>query len=128
MKPLRGIHSTMCVVEESMESGPGEVTQILKAMQAGDPGAADRLLPLVYSELHRLAQAFMRRECPDHTLQATALINDAYLRLAGEDIDSPATRSPYTVEHVLAEAGDQELNRWQRPKKVRGGLKEVVCK
>ncbi len=70
-----------------MESVPGDVTQLLKAMHAGDPAAADRLLPLVYSELHRLAQAYMRRERPDHTLQATALINEAYLRLAGEDID-----------------------------------------
>jgi RNA polymerase sigma-70 factor (ECF subfamily) len=70
-----------------VESVPGDVTQLLKAMHDGDPGAADRLLPLVYSELHRLAQAYMRRERPDHTLQATALINEAYLRLAGEDID-----------------------------------------
>ena len=56
-------------------------------MHAGDPAAAERLLPLVYSELHRLAQAYMRRERSDHTLQATALINEAYMRLAGEDID-----------------------------------------
>ncbi len=70
-----------------MESAPGEITQLLKAMHAGDAGAADRLLPLVYHELHRIAQAYMRRERPDHTLQATALINEAYLRLAGEDID-----------------------------------------
>ena len=70
-----------------MESAPGEVTQLLKAMHDGDTSAAGRLLPLVYSELHRLAQAYMRRERPDHTLQATALINEAYLRLAGEDID-----------------------------------------
>ena len=56
-------------------------------MHDGDTSAAGRLLPLVYSELHRLAQAYMRRERPDHTLQATALINEAYLRLAGEDID-----------------------------------------
>jgi RNA polymerase sigma-70 factor (ECF subfamily) len=70
-----------------MQSNPGEVTQLLKAMHGGDTSAAGRLLPLVYSELHRLAQAYMRRERPDHTLQATALINEAYLRLAGEDID-----------------------------------------
>jgi RNA polymerase sigma-70 factor (ECF subfamily) len=70
-----------------VEPVPGDVTQLLKAMHAGDPAAADRLLPLVYAELHRLAKAYMRRERPDHTLQATALINEAYLRLAGEDID-----------------------------------------
>jgi RNA polymerase sigma factor (TIGR02999 family) len=63
------------------------VTQLLKAIHDGDTSAAGRLLPLVYSELHRLAQAYMRRERPDHTLQATAIINEAYLRLAGEDID-----------------------------------------
>jgi RNA polymerase sigma factor (TIGR02999 family) len=70
-----------------LESSPGEVTQLLKAMHSGDQSAAGRLLPLVYSELHRLAAAYVRRERPDHTLQATALINEAYLRLAGEDID-----------------------------------------
>jgi RNA polymerase sigma-70 factor (ECF subfamily) len=65
----------------------GQVTQLLKAMRAGDPQAAQDLLPLVYAELHRLAKSYMRRERPDHTLQATALINEAYLRLAGEEID-----------------------------------------
>ncbi|MGC2401906.1 MAG: sigma-70 family RNA polymerase sigma factor [Acidobacteriaceae bacterium] len=70
-----------------MENDSGQVTQLLKAMQAGDSQAAQDLLPLVYSELHRLAKAYMRRERPDHTLQATALINEAYLRLAGEEID-----------------------------------------
>jgi RNA polymerase sigma factor (TIGR02999 family) len=70
-----------------MDPGSGEVTQLLKAMRGGDPSAAEHLLPLVYAELHRLAQAYMRRERPDHTLQATALINEAYLRLIGEDID-----------------------------------------
>jgi RNA polymerase sigma factor (TIGR02999 family) len=70
-----------------MDSKPGEVTRLLKAMHAGDARAAEDLLPLVYAELHRIAQAYMRRERPDHTLQATALINEAYLRLVGEDID-----------------------------------------
>jgi RNA polymerase sigma-70 factor, ECF subfamily len=65
----------------------GQVTQLLKAMRTGDGKAADDLLPLIYAELHRLAKSYMRRERPDHTLQATALINEAYLRLVGEDID-----------------------------------------
>src|ERR1039458_3306114 len=56
-------------------------------MNAGDAAAGEQLLPLVYKELHRIAEAYMRRERPDHTLQATALINEAYLRLVGEDID-----------------------------------------
>jgi RNA polymerase sigma factor (TIGR02999 family) len=70
-----------------MESSPGEVTRLLKAMNAGDATAAERLLPLIYKELHRIAEAYMRRERPDHTLQATALIHEAYLRLVGENID-----------------------------------------
>ena len=69
-----------------MDTG-GQVTQLLKAMRAGDAQAAEDLLPLVYAELHRLARSYMRRERPDHTLQATALINEAYLRLVGEDVD-----------------------------------------
>jgi RNA polymerase sigma-70 factor, ECF subfamily len=70
-----------------MDAIPGQVTQLLKAMRMGDSRAADDLLPLVYAELHRLAKAYMRRERPEHTLQATALINEAYLRLVREDGD-----------------------------------------
>jgi RNA polymerase sigma factor (TIGR02999 family) len=70
-----------------VEDDKGHVTQLLKAMAHGDSSAAERLLPLVYAELHRLARSYMRRERPDHTLQATALINEAYLRLAHEDTD-----------------------------------------
>jgi RNA polymerase sigma factor (TIGR02999 family) len=70
-----------------MDNDSGQVTQLLKAMRTGDSKAAENLLPLVYAELHRLAKSYMRRERPDHTLQATALINEAYIRLVGEDID-----------------------------------------
>jgi RNA polymerase sigma-70 factor, ECF subfamily len=65
----------------------GDVTQLLKAMASGDPAAGERLLPLVYAELHRLASSYMRRERQDHTLQPTALVNEAYLRLAGDEVD-----------------------------------------
>jgi RNA polymerase sigma factor (TIGR02999 family) len=61
-------------------SGQG-ITQLLKAWGSGDPQALERLTPLVYRELRRLAKAYMARERPDHTLQATALVNEAYLRL-----------------------------------------------
>jgi RNA polymerase sigma-70 factor (ECF subfamily) len=64
-----------------------QVTLLLQAMKSGDPSAADKLLPLVYNELHRLASSYMRRERPGHTLQPTALINEAYVRLAGNDVD-----------------------------------------
>jgi RNA polymerase sigma-70 factor (ECF subfamily) len=65
----------------------GQVTLLLKAMKTGDKTAAEQLLPLVYSELHRLARSYMHRERVDHTLQPTALINEAYIRLARENVD-----------------------------------------
>jgi RNA polymerase sigma factor (TIGR02999 family) len=58
-----------------------EPTDLLRAWSQGDGSALDRLMPLVYDELHRLARRYMRRERPDHTLQATSLVNEAYLRL-----------------------------------------------
>jgi RNA polymerase sigma factor (TIGR02999 family) len=62
-----------------------DVTQILSAIEGGDAQAAERLLPLVYDELRKLATARMTQESPDHTLQATALVHEAYLRLVGSD-------------------------------------------
>ena len=60
-----------------------DVTRILERAQAGDPQAAEELLPLVYDELRRLAAAKMAHERPDQTLQPTALVHEAWLRLAG---------------------------------------------
>ena len=62
----------------------GVVTEVLHAAQAGNQEAVARLLPLLYSELHRLAQARMSKLPPGQTLQPTALINEAYLRLVGK--------------------------------------------
>ena len=61
-----------------------DVTRILTAIEQGDPQAADKLLPLVYDELRRLAAARMAAENPGHTLDATALVHEAYLRLVGD--------------------------------------------
>lgn len=61
-----------------------EVTQILARIEAGDPVAAEQLLPLVYDELRKLAAARMAQERPDHSLDATALVHEAYLRLIGD--------------------------------------------
>ncbi len=58
-----------------------EVTQLLQAWSGGDRAALDRLIPLVYDELHRLAHSHMRREHSDQILQTTALVNEAYLQL-----------------------------------------------
>lgn len=56
----------------------------LASLQAGDKSALDALIPTFYNELHRLARSFLARERPDHTLQPTALVNEAYLRLVGQ--------------------------------------------
>jgi RNA polymerase sigma factor (TIGR02999 family) len=71
-----------------MDSVPGQVTQILNAVGAGDKHAAEELLPLVYDELRRLAAARMTREAPGQTLQATALVHEAWLRLTGNQSQS----------------------------------------
>ena len=63
------------------------VTSLLRAWSAGDPEAGRRLVPLVYGELRRRAGAYLRRERPGHTLQPTALVHEAWLRLAGQDVD-----------------------------------------
>src|SRR5262245_45606784 len=62
-----------------------EVTRILSAIERGDPHAADELLPLVYDELRRLAARKIGREAPGLTLDATALVHEAYLRLVGSE-------------------------------------------
>jgi RNA polymerase sigma factor (TIGR02999 family) len=66
-----------------MLSGMANVTQILAAIETGDTRAAEELLPLVYEELRKLATAQMAQEKPGQTLQATALVHEAYLRLVG---------------------------------------------
>ncbi|MDX1980276.1 MAG: sigma-70 family RNA polymerase sigma factor [Bryobacteraceae bacterium] len=67
---------------------PANITQFLAQVREGKPDSERRLFDLVYQELHRLASGLMRRERRDHTLQASALVNEAYLRLVGhQDID-----------------------------------------
>ena len=67
------------------ETLPHTVTRLLDGVRQGDSLAAERLLPLVYAELRSIAEKHMRGERPDHTLQPTALVHEAYLRLIGTD-------------------------------------------
>jgi RNA polymerase sigma factor (TIGR02999 family) len=73
----------------------GEVTAVLRAAQKGDREAAERLLALVYAELRRMAQARMRQLPPGQTLQPTALVHEAYLRLMGKPVRSLAGRKHF---------------------------------
>lgn len=68
-----------------MPGDDSSVTRLLRRAQDGDGQAADRLFTLVYDELHRMADLEMRRQRPDHTLQTTALVNEAYLRVFGRE-------------------------------------------
>jgi RNA polymerase sigma factor (TIGR02999 family) len=63
------------------------VTRLLRDWNAGNKGALDELMPLVYDQLHRLAAKCLRSERPDHTLRATALVNEAYLRMVNADVE-----------------------------------------
>jgi hypothetical protein len=66
-----------------MAAGP--VTLMLRNFAAGDKQALDRLMPLIYAELRRIAENHLRRERADHALQPTALVHEAYIRLIGQD-------------------------------------------
>lgn len=66
------------------DSTPNEVTQLLLDWKGGSSAALEQLTPLVYRELHRLAESYLRRERPGHTLQPTALIHEAYLRMVDQ--------------------------------------------
>ena len=103
-----------------------DVTQILRAVERGDAKAADELLPLVYAELRRLAAAKMAHEAPGHTLQPTALVHEAWLRLVGDEASKFENRAHFfgaaaeAMRRILIESA----RRKQREK--RGGRAEHV--
>lgn len=68
-----------------MDPAPGDITALLSDLRNGDRSAEARLVPLVYAELHRIAARYARRERSGHTLQPTALVHEAYMRLVGDD-------------------------------------------
>ena len=78
-----------------MEPSQSDVTSLLKQFTQGDKEAAEKLIPLVYDELKRLARSYMRREAPDHTLQTTALVHEAYLKLVGQRSANWQSRSHF---------------------------------
>ena len=97
---------------------PNEITPLLLRWSQGDEVALGQLLPVVYQELHRLAQHYLRGERSDHTLQPTALINEAYLRLVKQDSPEWQSRRHFygvaarmmrqvLVEHARTRAADK---------------------
>ena len=109
-----------------MDGAPRQLTQILEAVGTGDAQAAEKLLPLVYEELRRLAAAKMANESPTQTLQPTALVHEAWLRLARQSRADWKSR-----EHFYAVASDVmrrilvDRARRRRSGKHGGGLERV---
>jgi RNA polymerase sigma factor (TIGR02999 family) len=85
------------------KEGSKPVTSLLTQWKSGDPAALQELIPIVYDELHRLARRQLRSERSDHTLQSTALVNEAYLRLVGQDSGQINSRTHFlgVASHVM---------------------------
>jgi len=97
-----------------MGSAPEQVTQVLDAVGAGDAQAAEKLLPLVYEELRRLAAVKMKDQPPEHTLQPTALVHEVYLRMLGSERQKWQNSRHFFA--AAAEAMRQILVDWARKK------------
>jgi RNA polymerase sigma-70 factor, ECF subfamily len=92
-----------------MQPRAEQITQLLQSWNQGDQGAAEKLVPLVYDELHRLAHRYMSEERPGHVLQTTALVNEAYLRLVDSEPANWEGRSHFfgicaqVMRHILVD-------------------------
>ncbi len=109
-----------------------DITRILSAAEQGDPHAAAELLPLVYDELRRLAAQRMAQETPGQTLQATALVHEAYVRLVGGD--APEARPWANRGHFFAAAAEamrrilvEQARRRNAAKRGGGAGREDLC-
>ena len=98
-----------------------EVTLLLRAWSEGEQGALEKLVPLVYDQLHRLAERYMAQERPGHTLQTTALVNEAYLRLVDSTQANWQNRAQFFA--VCAQLMRRILVDWARARQAlkRGG-------
>ncbi|QOY90780.1 sigma-70 family RNA polymerase sigma factor [Paludibaculum fermentans] len=108
------------------EHSGADVTQLLAAWQIGDSSALEALTPLVFDELRKLAASYMRRERPGHTLQATALVNEAYLKLAGIENKDWRSRAHFfaIAAHIMRQLL-MEHARGRNAQKRGGGLAPV---
>src|SRR5438132_1096702 len=114
------------ISKEPRPAGPQEVTQLLANWSHGDHAALEKLIPLFYEELRRLSHHCMKGQRPDHTLQTTALVNEAYLRLADQRKPSFTNRSHFFA--VAAKAMRQILvnhAKAQQRQRRGGGASEV---
>src|SRR6476659_7657129 len=93
----------------TMSATPNEITRLLSKVRKGESGAQEELVPLIYETLHRLAANCMRNERRDHTLQPTALVHEAYLRLVDQENNQWQDRAHFfavasqTMRHLLVD-------------------------
>ena len=108
-------------------SRAGDITRLLRLVRQGDPNAADRLLPLVYDQLRYVARAVMRRERRDHTLQPTALVHEAWIRLTEEA--QPDYRDRTHFLFIAAKVMRRILVEYARARRAakRGGRRQRVA-
>ncbi|HUH63694.1 MAG TPA: sigma-70 family RNA polymerase sigma factor [Terracidiphilus sp.] len=99
-----------------MEPSANQITQLLQLWSGGDERATDQLIPLVYGELHRMARRYMSAEKPGHTLQATALVNEAYMRLVDGAQANWQNRAHFFA--VCAQVMRRILVDWARSRKA----------
>jgi RNA polymerase sigma factor (TIGR02999 family) len=108
-----------------------EVTRILDALEHGDPQAADQLLPLVYRELRQLAAHRLAHENPGQTLEPTALVHEAYLRLVGQKAEGEAAQAWEGRGHFFAAAAEAMrrilVENARRKRRTRHGGERVRC-
>jgi RNA polymerase sigma factor (TIGR02999 family) len=110
-----------------MSHDQGEVTEILVQIRRGIPDAYDRLIPLVYRELRRIAQAHMRRESATHSLQPTALIHEVYLRLINiKEVEWQDRAHFFAIASTLMRRILVDYSRFRRARK-RGGDEPTLC-
>src|SRR4029450_1453052 len=119
-----------------MASSGDDVTQLLRRWQYGDQVALDELMPLIYRELHKLAKRYMNQENAGHTLQTTALIHEAYLKLGGSSDGGWESRAHFfgvaakAMRHVLvdhARAAGRQARRRRAHRASRGRCARWRC-
>ncbi len=111
-------------MQMASEPGPpavGDVSELLRGWSDGDQSALERLTPIVYDELHRLAGHYMKRERPGHSLQTTALVNEAYMRL----VDYKRMQWQNRV-HFFAVSAQRHHSRTSASEQVAAGLQEPL--
>lgn len=109
-----------------------EVTQLLDAMNSGDAAAAERLLPLIYEELRSIARSKMANEKPGHTLQATALVHEAWIKLLGGSQQSFSSRKAFfsatarAMQQILIDGARRKQTKKHGANRIDGDLDESL--